>query len=284
MNPEDAFDIDMMLWNNSPQADLLELTPAEVHTLLYEPYSTDAVLQMATNIDEDVLNAMPLFRMAETFLAILQREGAIKLTAKGALPKTVVKELYATGFLPEMWIESGLYKISGESSCIGIQTARIVSSLAGFVRKEKGKLFLTKVAKECLAKGNRLKFFHQFFRAFTEKYSWGYHDNYPDAPVGQRGWAFSLYTLLIYGASPRPASFYAEKYLRAFPNMLSAFDNGIRTAEDSFFNCYETRLFERGLVWLGLVHRKSESLKKWFEPGEYSNTSVLSQIFSIDRR
>ena len=74
MNPEDAFDIDMMLWNNSPQADLLELTPAEVHTLLYEPYSTDAVLRMATNINEDVLNAMPLFRMAETFLDILQRE------------------------------------------------------------------------------------------------------------------------------------------------------------------------------------------------------------------
>lgn len=283
MNPDDAFEIEMMLWNHSPQADLLELTPAEVHTLLYEPYSPDAVRRMAAHIDDEVLNALPMFRMAETFLAILQRDEFVKLTATGALPKSIVLELYATGFLPEILIESGLYKLSNEAGCIGIQTARLVCSLAGFVRKEKGKLFLTKAAKQHLAEGNRVKLFHQFFRAFTEKYSWGYHDGYPEEPVGQLGWAFSVYVLLVHGSSPKPASFYAKKYLRAFPDMLSFFEAGINTAEASFSACFETRLLQRFLVLFGLVQRKNVGSQKWFEPGEYSATPQLKLIFSRNR-
>ncbi len=280
MNPDEAMEVEMILWNHSPQADLLELTPAQVHTLLYEPYSTDAVLQMATQIPEEVLDAMPMFRMAETFLAIIQRNEFVKLTATGALPKSIVIELYSTGFLPEILIESGLYKLSNEAGCIGIQTARHLCVLAGFVRKEKGKLFLTNAAKKYLADGNRVKLFHQLFRAFTDKYSWGYHDGCPAELVEQLGWAFSVYALLLYGKSPRPASFYAKKYLRAFPDTLAFLDKRIRATQASFSACFETRLLQRFLVLFGLVQRTDIGPGKWFQPGEYSSTPQLARIFT----
>src|SRR5450432_3260026 len=95
----------ILLRNNSPLEEFLDLTLNQMHSLLYETFTPDSPVQLSNNIDDEILDQIPLFRVAETFLQIVEREIQIKLTPLGALPKRVLVEIYEKGFLPEEYIE-----------------------------------------------------------------------------------------------------------------------------------------------------------------------------------
>ena len=84
--------------------------------------------------------------------------------------------------------------------------------------------------------------------------SWASSDRFTDFPIGQMGWAFSVYLLLRFGYEPRPLRFYAEKYLRAFPAMLKQIRPPVACSPiDDFVYCYESRTFHRFMEWFGLI-------------------------------
>jgi hypothetical protein len=73
-----------MLQNNSPVDDFLGLSPEEMHHLLYGTYGDKSPVQFQNDIDERTLDQIPIFRIAEHFLKIIQRDRQIKLTPLGA--------------------------------------------------------------------------------------------------------------------------------------------------------------------------------------------------------
>ena len=97
--------------NNSPWDNFLGLSPTEIHNLVYDTFDDKTPVQFRDHINNETLDQIPLFRIAEEFLKIIYRDKQIKLTPLGALTKKVMVELYNKKFLLDEHIESGLTKL-----------------------------------------------------------------------------------------------------------------------------------------------------------------------------
>lgn len=275
----------IILRNNTPYENFLGLTPSEMHRLLYQPLEESSPVRFREKIENDALDRIPLFRMAEALLGIIQREGHIKLTKTGAMPVKVVKELYGSGFLLDEHIEAGITKLYKEESCDTIHNVRIVIEQSGLVRKANGKLTLTKSALKLLDSGNRDQLFKQFFRTFTEKFRWSYNDLYADIPIGQLGWGFSILLLDLYGSDELGSGFYAEKYQLAFPGLIEfLLPEPYMCPEKQFTNCYKLRTFDRFFWWFGFVTMRSEKSNSIFESELIKGTGLIKHLFIINRQ
>lgn len=125
--------------------------------------------------------------------------------------------------------------------------------IGGLVKKVSGKLTLTNTATKLVEANNRLQLFSQFFQAFTNKFLWSFNDGYPEQPIGQLGWTFSVIMLDKFGDQTHTIYFYADKYLKAFPKFISFFRPDYSTPERQFFRCYGVRTFDRFFLWFGFV-------------------------------
>jgi hypothetical protein len=281
MNLTDDIETNILLRNNSPLNDFLGLSPSEIHDLVYETFGDKSPVQFRDNIDNETLDQIPLFRIAEEFLKIIYRDKQIKLTPLGALPKKVMVELYDKRFLLDEHIESGLTKLWKEYDCIAIQSARLTAQLAGLVRKANGKLTLTKAGTKLLETDNRLQIFKQFFKAFVDKFSWSYNDGYPEEPIGQLAWAFSIIILDKYGDQPQYIDLYAEKYLKAFPIFITFFEHRYTTPERQFYRCYGVRTFDRFFLWFGFVTVNKQKKYLDIDSDKYKRTELVRSIFKF---
>lgn len=272
----------ILLRNNTPLEEFLGLSPIEVHHLLYDAFGDNSPVQLRNDIDDKTLDQIPLFRIIEEYLKIIQRDRHIKLTPLGALPKKVMVELYDKRFLLDEHIESGLTKLWKEHDCIAISSARLTAEFAGLVKKASGKLTLTKTATKLLQTNNRLQIFRKFFQAFTDKFLWSYNDGYPEQPIGQLGWALSVIMLDKFGDQPQTVDFYADKYLKAFPRFITFFRNSYSTPERQFFRCYGVRTFDRFFLWFGFVTVDQQNKYSDIDTDKFQRTDLVKSIFKID--
>jgi hypothetical protein len=282
MKLPDDIETNILLRNNSPVNDFLGFSPTEIHHLLYDTFGNKSPVQLRDDIDDKTLEQIPLFRIAEEFLKIIQRDKQIKLTPLGALPKKVMVELYDKRFLLDEHIESGITKLWREEDSISIRSARYATELAGLVKKANGKLTLTKTGTKLLETNNRLQIFKQFFQAFTDKFMWSFNDGYPEQPIGQLGWAFSLTMLDKFGDQPQTADFYAEKYLKAFPKFITFFRHDYATPERQFYRCYGIRCFVRFFLWFGFVTVDKQKIFLDLDTDKFKRTDLVKRIFKID--
>jgi hypothetical protein len=275
-------DIDIMLLNNRPVENFLGFSPIEMEYLLYDTFGEKSPLQFSNDLDDNTLNQIPLFCVVEEYLKIIQRDKQIKLTPLGALPRKVMVELYDKKILLDEDIESGITKLWKEQDCISIANARFTAELAGLVRKANGKLALTKKGAKLIQPENRIPLFKLFFQTFTDKLMWGSNDLYPDKTVGQLGWAFSVYMLKKFGEQAHAVDFYAEKYIKAFPNFITFFDQRYTTPERQCAHCYGIRTFDRFLLWFGFVtvERQKHYLHK--EPDKFTRTDLVNKVFTFE--
>ncbi|HMU69276.1 MAG TPA: hypothetical protein PK511_10515 [Chitinophagales bacterium] len=269
------------LQNNTPIEAFEGLTPSEMHCLLYNVYDKESSLQMVDTIDDAILDQIPIFRIAEVFLHIIQRENGIKLTLGGSLPVKVLTELYNYGYILEDFIEKGYVKLRREQDCAAILSARLTVELTGLVKRTNGKLTLTKAGIKLLNKYDRNKFFHLFMQAFTNKFAWSCNDGYGEDPVAQFGWAFSVILLDKYGDKPQEAIFYSEKFLNAFPNSVLFFQPGLSTPEHFYASCYELRTFHRFFEWFGFVNVEGQHNLLTREFKAYTKSEIINKIFRI---
>lgn len=274
---------EVLLRNSSPVADFENLSPTSFHFILYDTYNENSPVHFQKNIDNETLDKVSLFRVAEEFLKIIEREKFIKLTPLGALPKKVMVELYDKKYIYDESIESGITKLWKEQDCIAILNTKIVTEIAGITKKINGKMTLTKKGILFLKFENRQIFFELFLSTFADKFNWGFNDYYPQKPIGQIGWTFTIYLLEKYGKEFQSESFYAEKYLKALPDLLNEFETGgLITQEQQFKHCYGVRTFERFLEWFGLVETDRKIRKKYFEELNIKATEILTKLFKID--
>lgn len=270
-----------MLLNNRPIDDFENYSPNEMTYILYDTFHENSVISFQDNPSHEILNQIPFLLQVKYLLEIVEQLGEIKLTSKGFLPTKIVADIYAKGFILDKDIESGISKLYKETDSNIITLTRIISELAGLLRKSKGKLTLTKKAKGLLNEKKEYELFKEIFLTFIEKFNWSYFDLFEDERVGQLGFGYTLILLEKYGETYREDRFYTDKYLKAFPFLREQFVPTLRTVEEQINHCYSLRTFERFLSYFNIIEIKYG--KGFLDNLEVKKTRILDKLFKIEK-
>lgn len=260
--------------NNRPIPEFEGYSPFEMHKILHYTFALDSPLKLQ-KLSETDYKKIPMLNQIKYLVDLIDKNREIKLTNKGFLPTKVVSDLYSQGFLKDESIEKGLSKLYKETDSETIHLTRILVELTGLTKKRNGKLSLTKSSQKIM--GDNEKLLRHVFLTFTNKFNWAYYDGYGDNQIGQLGYGFSLILLSKYGQEKRLNSFYAERYFRAYPQLLNSIIPGYDTVERYSTNCYAFRTFDRFLKYFGLINVEEE--RKGMDSIKYvSKTEVYDKL------
>lgn len=263
--------------NNRSIPEFEGYSPAEMHRILHFTFAKDCPIQLQKITDAEY-KKIPMFNQIKYLTDIIEKDGEIKLTKKGFLPRKVVLDLYQQGYMKDRYTEMGISKLYKETDSTTVSIARILTELAGLVKKRNGKLSLTKSSKKILE--NNEEFLRQIFLTFARRFNWAYLDRYGENHIGQLGYGFSLILLSKYGQKKRPDSFYAEKYFQAFPQFLESNEPTYSTLEQYSINCYTLRTFERFLKYFGLI--EITEIGEWQEKNhQIQKTNIFDKLFKV---
>lgn len=91
--------------NNVPIDDFEGFSSADMNYLVYETFSSDSPLQIKKNIPDNILDQISFLMQIEYLLHKINDLDELKLTAKGYLPTTLVKEIYDLGLIKDEAID-----------------------------------------------------------------------------------------------------------------------------------------------------------------------------------
>jgi hypothetical protein len=242
------------LIESSPMDDYDGRTSKEIHYLIYDPFCDKSPLQLQ-KAGNSQLNHVPILNVVKYFLGLLKELQQIKLNSKGGLPLKIARNILSQNFFVEE------HDFLNETSFVKHTEVPLIKNIIqlaeinNLVFIENQVVLLSE--KGSIYKRNKLNFelFQGLFNAYTQKLNWSANDVYGDNHIGQFGFAYTLDLISKYGDTPRPVTFYSEKYYRAFSNLL----NGMSKEDYSytkgiFFKCYTIRTFVRFLQVFGLVN------------------------------
>ncbi|MWP48686.1 MULTISPECIES: hypothetical protein [unclassified Gilliamella] len=238
--------------NNLPHEDFEGYSPYEMGSLLN--FLNDPRSPLKINVLSDkAYKEIPLLNQTCLLMSILEEQENLLLTKVGNLPPKWVKALYVLG-PPELAIEMSSKNVIKEQDTIAVQLARIILKIYRLCKQRHNKLSLTHHGKKLL--NNKPALLHGILHVLTYQFNWGYFDGYGNFEIGQLGFGFTLVLLAKYGDKPQPAEFYADKYFKAFPQLLIDNNNNsqFRHNKKSLKYCYYFRNFDRYLSYLGLVN------------------------------
>ncbi len=244
--------------NNSPLEQFDGLSPDQMGFVIYEPFDPMSPIHFREMTKADMAK-IPMLNMVKSFGELLEAQGEIKLTKKGFLPIKIVRQLYNPEVMTDEMIEWEISRLYKEIDCMPVHLTRILSELIPVSKKRNNKISLIKMGRKLLSDEKLL--LREVIKTFSVRFNWGYFDGYESESIGQFGFLFSLYLLHKYGDENRPAKFYSEKYLNAFPHLVDELDeSAFRSKSSAFHSCYEVRTFSRYLSRLGIVElSKSDS-------------------------
>jgi hypothetical protein len=272
-----------ILVNNRPEADFCGLTPNEMFGLIYSTYSEQSPIKINPEIPNVILDSLPFFRLTEEFLRIIQRDKQIKLTPLGALPKKTMVELYNHRLILEEGVEHGIHKLTREQDSMAITALHFNTVFAGLIRKSAGKLVLTKEGTRLLLPEHRNQLFRKVFESYTDKLPWSSIDGYPEIPIGNMGWGFTMLLLLKFGDISREDNFYADFYFKAFPDFTQTYTPlQYSTPAQQMIRCYCFRTFDHFLEWWGLVKVMDKKIGADREQIRVVRTEAVKEIFGLE--
>ena len=84
-----------------------------------------------------------------------------------------------------------------------------------------------------------------------------------------------------YGKQKRPVQFYADRYFRAFPDMVQTVSTGYfeRDPNEIASRCYSVRTFERFMDYLGIIELEGQGLFR--HEGKVKTTPLFHKIIRI---
>jgi len=230
-------------------------SPTDMDYILYDPLSKESPLRMKS-LPEGSFQKIPIFNLIQYFLNKLAKEGEVKLTKKGNLPVKWVVDLHEQGFRTDYVVEIFDKEIRKEDDSRSIQLTKILVELAGWVRKRKGKMSLSKLGDR--ERKNPSRLLKKIWEIYTLEFNWGYFDRYALDIIGRLGFLFSLILVSRYGDIMRDTGFYAEKYYDALPLMMDDMVDiyGEYYGINNAYSCYEFRTFDHFMMDFGLISLK----------------------------
>jgi hypothetical protein len=265
--------------NSRPIDDFDGLSPKQMHTMIYNPFSSDSVVQFNNNITTIEIAKIPIYKLVISLL-LKVKNGDNKLTTRGNLSASLVKSLYGAGYISEYMIDSGITKLSREEASLTVNLTHLLCKISGYLRKRKDTLSITKKGFELFDNPKLLAqdlFFNHVF-----KFNLGYFDGYPETNAGAIDISYTLFLLDKYGTQERPVSFYSDKLITAFPDILLDFESDvIKDTKSDFERFMNVRIFNRFLYLYGFIsgykeidgREKNVMIKK---------TEVFDQFFKVN--
>lgn len=242
--------------NRAPVEDFHGLSADQMSAFLYAPFTSPEVVTFPAPV-----SGTPSAPLLTLFLALAEATGerGIKCTATGNLPPALCRQaaaaLAAAGFARE----AEILGIHNEMDFMELHVARMVAKAAGLLRHYRGRVLLTREGQALWKKEAPGALYPKLLRAHVQRYNWGYADGHARLPFIQQSFLFTLYLLQRHGAEERPADFYAQAYLRAFPMLVDEVEPGpYSPPEDQVRRCYVLRTLQRFAEFLGLITTHGE--------------------------
>ena len=263
--------------NHRPVADFCGLSPEQLSNWLYQPIRELRGLSVET--PEDVTSS-PVMR----YLALMLDEaslqgGSFKLTPKGNLPTSVVKQ--ASSYWPEFAISKYPRNISisefagaNEDKFNALHYSRILADLAGILYIRSGRLHVKKpVLKQYQAHGVAALYLPMLEAALTQS-NWGYFDGYGDDIDLCTFWVFMLWRLQEHRSLDR----LTEEVTTAFPALLEQLPaTSYSTPLHQLQAVIECRFVERFLEYWGFV---IVDPMRWVEQKPVSRLAELQPLLT----
>lgn len=244
------------LENKRPVLEFEGYSPSDMHNIMYCTFDAFSPIKLQTLKNEEYLK-IPIFNQIRYLAEIINREGEIKLTDTGNLPVKVVKELYEQGFIKEKQIEAGWVKLINENDASSIKLTKLLIQQIGITKKRNNKLSLTKNSNSIINDYDLL--FRLIFFTYTSGFNWAFFDGYGDHNIGKLAFGFSLILISKYGNEQQIDTFYAEKYITAFPALLDKISHKeYRNLKEEAYSCYSLRTFDHFLDYFGLIKIEEE--------------------------
>ncbi len=263
--------------NNQTRAEFEGYSSSEMHFILNFPFNPGSPI-IVQNLPDEEYREIPIFNQVNYLIQKIVQMGEIKLTAKGFLPTQIVADLYDQGYLKDYWIEKKRSRLFKESDSMSINLTRILVELSGLTKKRNGRLSITHNGRKIAASNGKL--FNTILNTFTTKFNWAYYDGYGDNKIGQLGYGFTFILLAKYGSEKKPDSFYAEKYMKAFPRLKESVESEYDAGKNYTARCYSTRTFERFLNYFGVIVIEEEG--KGLDSIRYiTKTDLFDRLFKI---
>jgi hypothetical protein len=241
--------------NQHPVADFQGLSSEQMHRLLSFPFDSPQLVTFADAPAE--AETAPIMRLFIMLVAALGESG-LKATATGNLPRNLVRAS-ALSFWGETHYRE--YTQFGEprteSEFGDLHITRLVAEMAGLIRREKGMFHLTRKCRARIARAGLAGVYPLLLRTFVTRFNWAYHGWRDELPIIQHSFLFTLYLLHRFGDQWRATTFYADAFLRAFPQTLhEATPNSYMTTDSIVRENYTLRALEHFAVFLGLAEMR----------------------------
>ena len=120
---------------------------------------------------------------------------------------------------------------------------------------------LTKNGRKEIEAGNWGRIYQELFHTLIHKFNWAFPSSILEVPFYQTSFAYTLYLLKKFGHTPKPASFYSDLYLKAFPTLLEhTVESQYLSPEKQFTMSYISQVFHRFGKLAGLVDTEKDDL------------------------
>ncbi len=238
--------------NQQPQDDFHGLTSEQVHRMLHFPFESPEFFSFPEILP--IEPEAPVLTLVQWIADAIDEKG-LKATVKGNLPQKLCKDAIVD--YRRHWPLNGYphwMKINKEDDFGDLHVTRIVLELSGFLRKTKGRFFLTKKFQQLVRKAGLAGIYPTLLKIYCRKFNWGYRDGFDDVPFIQHSFLFSMYLLNLHGNNWKPFLNYEDYFLQAFPMVVDeAIPRTYMSAEDQVRVCFKSRALDRFLHFMGLA-------------------------------
>lgn len=247
----------------------LPMTPDQLHQLLYHPFEAADVITF--NPNAATVNNAPVLAIFKVLAEAAQHKG-IKLTQRGNLPLNVTRQMMCA-IPPSLRYGNFIWdaNIRSEEDVYPVHITRILATLSGLCRIQKGTLLLTTKGRKILEKDQWDSCFHALMQKALTEFNWAYLDNYPELSM-IRSTSWMMLYLLYQPNLEMPVDIAAEAVLTIFPMLLDeipAHELSYTTAEETVINTMSHR-------WLTLL-----GLLGLIEYNEIQNPKSIANKYSI---
>lgn len=240
--------------NAEPKSDFLGLSAEKVHRLIDFPLQAPyEMIRLNDSFGRDDMAGIPIVDNTVRFLQAMAEVEPLKATATGNLGRDFAKRLFDE-IDRSYWKK--YIKFRREADSMTVQSLRLILTLGGWLKKEKGHFRLTLKGRKSVEAGFSAADYLDLFRTFTQKFNWGFQDYYPGFEIIQRAHLFSLF--LVHKKAREFMEDYrlSPYFVRAFPLALADAERFPGDAYDKVNHCFSLRFLERFCAYFGLIETK----------------------------
>ena len=245
--------------------------------IVREPFSEDSPIELHDLKDQE-LESIPILNQIRYTMQLINEAGEMDLTRKGNLKRKVVRDIYSQNFFKDtldLPIEpDDIYR---QADCVTVELTKILLDISNLTKTRNNKYSLTKKGEDFLNKTNQL--LKYFFKQYCNKFNMGYYDGCIEE-IGNLGVGYSLILLSKYGDKSRRAKFYADKYFKAFPDILEKVEPKIGNKKEEGTRTYIYRIFKNFLNFFGLINITQENnvREKYIQKTDLYNKFITCEL------